>query len=371
MATDARAQRFKCEGCGAELKFDAAAGRLKCDFCGATQEVPEGAGAVVEHDLVTGWGLQHAPRGLGAGNDTRACKCQECGANVVFADGTTATRCTFCGSAKVLEQSEDADALRPESLLPFAVDKKRATAAYGDWLGKLWFRPGDLKQVARVEELAGVYVPFWTFDAHVDSSWRADAGYYYYETEEYTATENGQTVRKTRQLQRTRWQPAWGQRADDFDDVLVCASKGLPKELAHAHVNFDTHKLVPYSAGFLAGWRAEAYAVDLEAGFVEAQAVMEATQRDRCSKDVPGDTQRSLQVSNRFSNVTFKHVLLPVWICAYRYRSRVYRFLVNGQTGEVVGKAPWSWAKILLFALALAILVTVLVAVFGHPSQPR
>src|SRR5689334_9740736 len=113
-----KAQRFTCSECAAELKFDAASGMLKCDHCGTTREVPTGTGTVVEYDFFQG--VTAAPKGLGAGGATRTAKCQECGANVVFADGVTATRCTFCGSSKVLEQQENLNAIRPESLLPFA-----------------------------------------------------------------------------------------------------------------------------------------------------------------------------------------------------------------------------------------------------------
>jgi ribosomal protein S27E len=359
-----QAQRFVCSECAAEQKYDAASGKLKCSHCGATRDVPTGTGTVVEYDFFQG--LAAAPKGLGAGGATRASKCQECGANVVFADGATTTTCTFCGSSKVLEQAENQQAIRPESLVPFAVDKKRANQAFGDWLGKLWFRPGDLKRMAKVQEVAGVYVPFWTYDAHVESSWSAEAGYYYYETEEYTVQENGEEVWKTREVQRTRWERAWGHRADDFDDVLVCASVGLPPELAGRLSTFDTHELVPYAPGFLAGWRAEEYAVDLAGGFQSAQQTMEKEQQKRCGHDVPGDTQRGLHVDNVFSAITFKHVLLPVWIAAYRYRNQVYRFLVNGQTGEVVGKAPWSWVKIALFVLTLMALVAILIILFGR-----
>jgi len=359
-----KAQRFSCTECSAEMKFDAASGKLKCDHCGATREVPTGTGTVVEYDFFQG--LSQAPKGLGAGAATRTSKCQECGANVVFADGVTATKCTFCGSSRVLEQAENQNAIRPESLLPFAVDKKRANQAFGDWIGKLWFRPSDLKRMAKVQEVAGIYVPFWTYDAHVESSWTAEAGYYYYETEEYTTQENGQEVTKERRVQHTRWERAWGHRADEFDDVLVCASVGMPRDLADKFSTFDTQQLVPYSPGFLAGWRAEEYAVDLEGGFVFARGKMEGEQEKRCGHDVPGDTQRGLRVDNVFSAVTFKHVLLPVWIAAYRYRNQVYRFLVNGQTGEVVGKAPWSWVKIALFVLTLMALVAILIILFGR-----
>jgi len=358
-----KAKRFKCESCGGEQLFDAAVGKLKCKYCGALRDVPAGEGAVVERDLFEG--LAAAPRGLGTDGGTKTAKCQECGANVVFADGHTAAKCTFCGSAKVLEQEENSKALRPESLLPFGIDKKQANAAFSTWLGGLWFRPSDLKHMAKVQEVAGVYVPFWTFDAHVDSSWTAEAGYYYYVEEEYTEQENGETVTKTRQVQHTRWESAWGRRSDDYDDLLVCASQGLPRELADQLKTFNTQQLVPYSPGFLAGWRAEEYAVDLNDGFGLAQTKMQAEQESRCAKDVPGDTHRSLSVDNTYSALTFKHVLLPLWIAAYRYNNKVYRFLVNGQTGEVVGKAPWSWVKITLLVITVAVALFLLYYFFG------
>src|SRR5581483_9431234 len=359
-----KAKRFKCDGCGAEMKYNASVKKLKCDFCGAVKDVPAGEGAVVERDLFEGFAT--APRGLGAATAVKTSRCQECGANVAFPDGATSTKCTFCGSARVLEQAENSNALRPESLLPFHIDKKQANASFSSWITKLWFRPSDLKAMAKVQEVAGVYVPFWTFDAHVDSQWTAEAGYHYYEEEEYTTQENGETVTRSRSVQRTRWESAWGSRSDDYDDVLVCASKGLPRELADGMKTFDTTQLVPYSPGFLAGWRAEEYAVDLQEGFGMGQQKMIAEQERRCAKDVPGDTHRALSVDNTFSALTFKHVLLPVWIAAYRYNNKVYRFLVNGQTGEVVGKAPWSVFKILLAVLAIAALIAVLVILGRH-----
>jgi hypothetical protein len=359
-----KARRFKCDGCGAEMKYNASVKKLKCDFCGAVKDVPAGEGAVVERDLFDG--LASAPRGLGTEQAVKTSRCQECGANVAFPDGTTATKCTFCGSANVLEQKENTNALRPESLLPFGIDKKKANEAFGTWIGKLWFRPSDLKRLAKVNEVAGVYVPFWTFDAHVDSQWTAQAGYYYYEEEEYETTENGESVTRTRQVQRVRWEDAWGSRADDYDDVLVCASKGLPRELADQMKTFDTQQLLPYSPGYLAGWRAEEYAVDLQEGFGFGQQKMIHEQEQRCAHDVPGDTHRALSVSSTFSALTFKHVLLPLWIAAYRYNNKAYRFLVNGQTGEVVGKAPYSWIKIALTVLAVVAVIVALVLIFGR-----
>ncbi len=366
---NAQAQSWRCENCGAQVAFDPPTQKLKCGHCGTGREVPPSpdAAQVVEHPLSEGLGM--APRGLGHGDTAKASRCQECGANVVFTAGKTATKCTFCGSSRVLEQVENANAIRPESLLPFAIDKGSANKLFGTWLGKLWFRPSDLKQLAKVQEVNGVYVPFWTFDAHADSGWRAEAGHWYYETEEYEAQENGQTVVRERKVRRTRWQNASGSRSDEYDDVLVCASKGLPGDLAAKLRTFDTHQLRPYAPGFLAGWSAEEYAIDLEAGYGQAEQIMIVEQQKRCDGDVPGDEHRGLQVETRLSDQTWKHMLLPLWIAAYRYNDKVYRFLVNGQTGEVVGKAPWSAVKIALFTLFWVAVAVTLYFVFHGRNQ--
>jgi hypothetical protein len=155
--------------------------------------------------------------------------------------------------------------------------------------------------------------------------------------------------------------PARGARADVHDDVLVCASRGLPPDLAERLRTFDVRALQPYTPAFLAGWRAEEYAVELNEGWGQAVKRMEHEQRKRCARDVPGDTHQFLRVDNRFSDEKFKHLLLPVWISAYRYHDKVYRFLVNGQTGEVTGKAPWSVFKIVTLVLVLVALITAIV----------
>lgn len=332
------------------MRFDAATGGMICDYCGETVafKEEEGSEEIVEYDLMRG--LAQAEQS-GFGEEVRRSTCKACGASVCFGSSVTATLCDFCGSNQVLEAKELRRLIRPESLVPFRIEKERAHAEFKHWIGKLWFRPSDLKHRAKVAEIGGVYVPYWTFDSVVESDWTAQAGYYYYETESYTAIENGKSVRKTRQVRKTRWVPAWGSRTDTFDDLLVCASGGLPVDLAHDLETFDTASLVPYSSEYLAGFKAEEYSVELNDGWDSAVKRMATIQKQRCSRDVPGDTQRFLSVRNAYSSQTFKHVLLPIWIASYRYGDDVHRFLVNGQTGEVTGTAPWSWIKITLFAL--------------------
>ena len=342
------------------MTFDPQVGQLTCPFCGAKKEVAA-KGAVVEHDLMDGLAAT-AERGLGLA--VRTVRCKECSAEVMFEPNVTATRCTFCGSPSVME-TEVEQPIRPESVLPFRFDRANAVDAYKKWLAGLWFRPSDLRAKAALGEIDGVYVPFWTYDCDVASTWTADAGYYYYTTETYTTEENGQTVTRERQVQHVRWEPAQGERSDSYDDILVCASCGVPPALAAKLHTFDTTALVTYSPEYLAGFRAERYAIELGDGWNQAQAHVEKEQYQRCAGDVPGDTQRGLSVDNTLSNVTFKHVLLPLWIAAYRYRDQVHRFIVNGQTGEVQGTAPWSWFKI-GFAVLVAIAIVLVIAQFAR-----
>ncbi len=331
------------------MAFDAALGKMLCPNCEHTMEVPtaEGQTSIVEYNLQDGIAAS-AERGLGT--PVRTARCNDCGATVSFAENVTATECEFCGSSQVMEQEENRNLIRPESLVPFKIEKSEATGKFKSWIGGLWFRPSALKERAAISKIHGVYVPYWTYDATVDSEWQAQAGFYYYVTESYTDSEGND---QTRQVRETRWEPAWGDRRDAYDDLLVCASKGLPPGMAERLETFDTSALVSYDPSYLTGWSAEEYAVELNDGWTQAVARMESTQRDRCSSDVPGDTQRFLNVTNQFSEETFKHVLLPLWISAYRYNDKVYRFLVNGQTGEVTGKAPYSWLKIVLFIAAI------------------
>lgn len=343
---DSARHAFPCDHCGARLRWDPDADALRCDHCEHVQAVPRAEGTLLERPLAA---AGDAARGLGL--ELRVSVCDECGARVTFEQAGTATTCAFCGSASVMDQAASRNALRPESLVPLDVAREQVQAAFTEWVSGLWFRPNALRRVERVEA-RGLYVPFWTFDCAVHSDWSADAGYYYYVTQTYTTRQNGRTVTRTRRVRKVRWEPAWGQRDDVHDDLLIAASRGLSAELLAELGDFDTTALVPYRPEYLAGWSAEEYQLDLEDGWHHGQERVEAIQRERCAGDVPGDTQRRLAVQNTIADVTWKHVLLPVWSLTYRYGGKAWPVLVNGQTGRVVGQAPWSWVKIGLAVLA-------------------
>ena len=357
---------------------------MTCPYCGTKQPVPQAAPAgkpATVREISLEEGLRMAARGYGAPVTTLSCK--ECGATVNVGEGERTTTCAFCGSSQVLAADAGEPPIRPESLLPFRVTKEEASKRFAEWIASLWLRPNDLKRIAgsasaraagssavNVHEMGGVYVPFWTFSADVTSQWTADRGWHYYETEVYTETVNGQQIQRTRQVQRTRWEPAYGMRRDRFDDVLVCAGRALPTELVEKLSSFDTKLLVPYRPEFLAGWRAESYAVELAPASGIAQQKMARVQEGRCGSDVGGNTHRNLSVMNDYERTTFKHVLLPVWVAAYRYKGKVYRFVVNGQSGEVVGVAPWSWWKIALLVVTILVVIGGIIAAVTTANNP-
>jgi hypothetical protein len=238
-------------------------------------------------------------------------------------------------------------------LLPFSLDEKDARSAMTNWLGKLWFAPNGLQDYARKgRKMTGIYVPYWTFDADTKSSYRGEHGTVYYETRRVVRNGKSETVR----VAKVRWRPASGRVARFFDDVLVLASHSLPKKYTDALEPWDLSELEPYHPEYLAGFRAEAYSVELDDGYDEARTYMDRIIMRDVKFDIGGDRQRVHNIETQISDVTFKHILLPVWLAAYKYRGKSYRFVVNGRTGAVQGERPWSGWKI-AFAVILGLSV--------------
>jgi predicted RNA-binding Zn-ribbon protein involved in translation (DUF1610 family) len=358
-APTARQRQFPCKNCGAEMTWDPERDALLCASCGSSAPVPRVAAAIVEHPLEA---ARDAARGFGL--ETRTATCKSCGAKVAFESALTSVACAFCGAAAVLEDASHRNALRPESVIPIDVGRDTVDAAFKKWIHGLWFRPSALKKANGVDAI-GVYVPSWTFDAAVHSDWSADAGFYYTVMEPRTVMVNGKPQVRMVPVQKVRWEPAYGQRDDAYDDVLVHASRGLDEKLAAELGGFELGALVPYRPEYLAGWRAEEYGVDLESAWKRAQGVIVESQERRCSGDVPGDTQRNLSVQNRVSDVRWKLVLLPVWTLTYRFQGKSWPVLIHGQTGHVVGQAPISWWKIGALVLGIGAAIALVLALTG------
>jgi DNA-directed RNA polymerase subunit RPC12/RpoP len=348
--------RWPCAQCGAQLRYAPGQTRLTCDHCGHVQDIPSEAPrnrarALQELDLAKGL------RDDLAGGDMveiRTTTCPSCGAQVEITGATHATECPFCATPVVLDTGTHRQ-IKPQALVPFQLTEPQARKAMIAWMGSLWFAPGTLLEYARKgRALNGVYVPFWTFDADSDSHYTGERGEYYYETRIVNVRVNGKMERREERVRHTRWYPTSGHVSRDFDDVLVMAPQSLPARLGNELTPWDLGALVPYSPDFLAGFQAEGYTVSLEAGHDQARARMENIIQSDVRRDIGGDEQRVHDIDTDWSDETFKHILLPVWMAAYKYNGKSYRFMVNGQTGEVQGERPWSIWKIAFAVIIVA-----------------
>jgi hypothetical protein len=353
---DAKARKFPCEGCGADLRWEPGVTAMKCPYCGMEKDIAPSTVKIAERSVDA---ALRAPRNLGWGLERKVIVCKRCGAHTTLDPLVSASSCAFCGTTAVVEAPADANVVRPEGLLPFHIPRDGAMQSFRSWLGTLWLRPNDLKSASRIDKMQGVYIPFWTFDAATQSHWTAEAGYYYYVNVQ--VQENGRSV--TRSERRTRWEYAAGQLQRFFDDVPVPASRGIDSSISQNIEPFPTADLTPYDPSFLSGFLAEENAVDLPEALESAKERMRGEIRDACAAAVPGDTHRNLEVETAFSALAYKNALLPIWISAYDYHGKPYRFLVNGVTGKCSGTAPWSWIKVTLTVLAaLTVLLIVLYA---------
>ncbi len=351
-ATPEAEHRFPCDNCGSDLRFDPQSGMLTCDHCGNSAPLT-GSGRsqqpIRELDLKSGLAADLPEAQM---EEVRVTSCPNCAAQVEIDNANQATECAFCATPVVVDTGTHRH-IKPRGVLPFALTEEVARDAMTNWLGRLWFAPNGLQDYARKgRRMQGIYVPYWTFDADTKSRYTGQRGDIYHETQNVIRDGKKQQIR----VQKIRWSPAKGRVGRFFDDVLVLASKSLPKKYTDALEPWDLSQLEPYTPEFLAGFRAEAYQVPLEDGFVQARAYMDRVIERDVKFDIGGDRQRVTDIHTQMGGLTFKHVLLPVWMAAYKYRGRTFRFVVNGRTGRVQGERPYSAIKITI-ALIIGVMV--------------
>lgn len=357
-----------CANCGAPLTYSPGVDSLACEHCGAINDLPaepEGPWeradlAIREHDYLARLETE-LPEAELAEAETVACP--GCGAEVTFDDTVIAERCPFCATPLSREAAQTRRHPRPDGVLPFLLTEREARERMKRWLGRLWFAPSGLKSYAEAgRPMSGVYLPYYTYDALGEAEYRGQRGDAYYVTQHVNIVQDGKPRRVARQVRRMRWTPVSGRVRRAFDDVLIPASTTIEPVADRAEAggrSWDLSALEPFRREFLAGFRAEAPSVGLEAGFARAAQVMEGILARDARFDIGGDAQRLTELNARYRDVTFKHVLLPLWIAAYRWRNKPYRVVINGRTGEVQGERPWSPWKI---ALTVAVVLIAAVA---------
>ena len=342
--------RFPCDTCGSDMRFDPASRGMRCDHCNNAEALPPPSArarsaALAEMDLRAT--LAGAPADIV--ETTHVTQCPNCGARFELDPAVRASECPFCATPVVARGGTDRH-IRPAALLPFALPEDEARGKLKGWLATRWFAPNALRKYARAgRRMAGIYAPHWTFDAETETAYTGQRGIA--RTETYRGPK-GQIQTRT----RMDWYPARGRVRVSFDDLIVLGSTSLPEALTGGVAPWDLPAMEPYRPEVIAGFRAEAYTVDLPAAWAAAKERMTPAIHSAIRRDIGGNAQRITSTRTVTAEETFKHVLLPLWIAAYRYGGKSYRFVVNGSTGKVAGERPYSWIKIALAVIAAAIL---------------
>ena len=358
--------QYPCPSCGADLLFDPRDGLLTCRYCGHKQAIPQSTAKIEEQSFEQHLGIRPEQMATWAANALEV-QCQNCGAKSIFTPPEVAGRCQFCG-VQIVAQPKSADPiLAPGGLLPFCITQEQASSDLKQWLSSRWFAPNSLKYFAQPEAINGVYLPFWSYTTHATTNYSGQRGEHYFETETYYETDSkGNQVQRTREVMHTQWYPASGTVTNWFDDVLIAATLSLSPDHLAALEPWDMDKLRPYDPAFLSGFRAQHYQVDLAEGFDRAKEVVTPVIERDVRNDIGGDEQRIDSLATDYSEITFQHLLLPVYAGAYRYNGKLFQIVVNGRTGEIQGERPYSFWKITLLVVSLLVVVSMLVLVFRN-----
>jgi DNA-directed RNA polymerase subunit RPC12/RpoP len=359
-AASTNSRMFPCERCGAELRYDIGVASLQCPYCNYVKElVPAADAHVVEQDYEAMLAVLATRHDGGAppSAELREVRCHTCGGTATFSGNLTSAECPYCGTTwqqTDVRASEQRIAI--DGLVPFRVEYERAAENLRAWVKSRWFAPNEFTRRGVDGRFQGVFLPFWTFDALTYTVYRGQRGDYYYVT-----VGSGKNKRQER---RTRWTPASGQFQRFFDDVLVCAANAVPVARVKALEPWPLGDVVVFRHDYLAGFLARTYDCGLADSFVKARQDIDAALRVDVHGRIGGDTQRIEAMDTTYSAITFKQLLLPLWMLAYRFHDKPYQVLINACTGEVQGDRPYSWIKITLAALAGAIVVGGLIAFF-------
>ncbi len=354
-------EKHACPACGGQAEWNPGKQLLVCPFCGVESPYVDykAGGDVAELDLIKM--LRDLPEEQRGWDTARhSVQCQSCRAVMVFDPAKVGKNCDFCGSPALVDYEELQSPIRPRSLLPFRISQTDVRDRMKRWYAGRWFAPNAFKDKSLVDQLHGLYVPYWTFDARVHCEWQADSGTYYYTTETYRDNK-GRT--QTRRVRHVRWTPAAGAIDHFFDDEPVPGTRGVDPGLLRQVEPFPTQEVVPYDTAFLSGFVVERYQINLEDAAAASVEQMHNTLMALCGQQVPGDTHRNLRIQPSFSEQTFKHTLVPIWLLSYTYGAKTFHVVANGYTGEIAGRYPKSFWKIAMVVLMVLIVVLVFIAV--------
>ena len=340
--------KFPCPSCGAVMHFDPLSASLKCDHCDNIIDFEKKDEPILEYDFFS---VGDKDQKADTGDQTLTIQCESCGAKTVVGTDTIAKFCAFCGSPHIISL-EDMGGIPPESVIPFQIPKKKAQESFKAWIKKRWFAPNALKKQKLDGKLNGIYVPYWTYDSDTYYSYTAQGGQHYYVTK--TRVVNGK--RQTYRERRTRWYPVSGSGNHYFDDLQIQASKQIDYDLLEKIEPFTLSKLTAYMKQYLSGFMAERYSVDVKDGWQDAKQEINGELNSMVRSEILSryDEVKMIRIAANYKTVSYKHILVPVWLSSYKYKKKTYQYMINGENGKVAGRAPISAWKIIGLILGIA-----------------
>ena len=326
-------QEYKCPCCGGAIAFDSTVQKMKCPYCDTEFEMEALAGYdselknAKEDDM--SWETSAGSEWQeGEADGLRSFVCKSCGGEIVGDENTAATSCPFCGNPVVM-MGQFSGALKPDYVIPFKLDKNAAKEALKKHYSGKRLLPKVFCDQNHIDEIKGVYVPFWLFDADAEAdiryratqvrSW-SDSRYNYTETSFYSVSRSGSL---------------------GFERVPVDGSTNMPDELMESIEPFDYSEAVDFQTAYLAGYLADKYDVDAEQSIEHANERIKKSTEAAFADTVEGYTTVTPEASSiRLQNGKSKYALLPVWILNTTWNGQKYTFAMNGQTGKLIGDLP-------------------------------
>ena len=335
----------KCPNCGGKMFFDPDSQMLKCEYCGFFKRVEKNKN-VVENDIELGF--ERAEKW--DKTEQASYTCENCGATVIVSSSEQAIICPYCGTSHVVK-SGSFEGLRPGAVIPFAVSASQAAAQMKKWAKKRIFAPRSFKKNLSVEKFHGVYEPCFTFDSQTNSSYNGRVG------DRHTRTVGSGKNRRTETY--VVYRNVSGRYDKFFDDVTIAASDNLDQKTLDKLSPYKAADACVYESKYLSGYVADGYKKDIKQCWGNAKDVMTAVIRSDIKDSLHCDVVDYLNVSTRYDAVTYKYMLVPVYITNFLFRKKKYRVWMNGSTAKITGKTPVSPWRVLL-ATALGVVLAVL-----------
>ena len=316
----------KCPGCGATIKYDPTTTKLVCPFCGITKDLPKPeAGAVIE-ELDFNTAIKRAS--VNWGTVKKLISCANCGGQSLYDASQVSGCCPFCGSTNVMPAAENEQIMAPGSVIPFIIDRENADRCFREFVKKHRYVPKAVKE-CKLDNLVGLYLPFWTFDTKTISSYDAHI--------EYRQTDNNGNTYYTYRSFLGIWNQF-------IDDMVVYATDRVKNPSIKEVKDFDFTKLVPYTPEYLAGIPAERYTVGLNDGWERAKEQIADELKKQIGeyekKKNRGDRVGEVKLSTNYYDVKFRYLLAPMYIASFKYRDKLYAVAINGQTGAAYCELP-------------------------------